>query len=131
MKLNTRYLAGAALVILALIGGLVLANQPSSAASSSRCSRHGQPYQVVIENDHASPEITNAKLCGKLEFINQDNTIREIAFGPHERHVAYDGVAARVLGKGQSFTITLNQIGLFHFHDHIHDEVSGFFNVTK
>jgi len=44
--------------------------------------------------------------------------------------VPYDGVAERVLGKGQSFTITLNQAGNFHWHDHLHDEVEGYFTVN-
>lgn len=65
------------------------------------------------------PETTNANLCDSITFTNYDNITREIAFGPHEDHVPYDGVAEKLLNKGQSFTITANQAGSYHFHDKV------------
>lgn len=70
-------------------------------------------------------------MCDTLTFTNKDAIAREIAFGPHEHHVPYDGVAERVLNKNQSFTVTLNQTGNFRWHDHLHDEVEGTFAVTR
>jgi len=43
----------------------------------------------------------------------------------------YDGVAERFLNKNESFTITLNATGTYHWHDHLHDEVEGYFTVSK
>lgn len=131
MKIPRIYVAFIILAGLGLVGGLLLASRHPAAAGSNQCGSNGQLYHVVIQYDRVSPENTDARLCDKLEFTNKDNVAREIAFGPHEHHVPYDGVAARILGYNQSFTITLNEAGLYHFHDHIHDEVSGFFSVSK
>lgn len=111
---------------------LVLSRAQAVASTKrTNCSTPGKLYKVVIKNDHASPMTTDAKLCDRLMFTNRDNIVREIAFGPHEEHVPYDGVAAKILGGNQSFTITLDETGMYHFHDHFHDEASGYFNVRK
>ena len=92
----------------------------------------GHSYSVMIMDSKVEPAGTvQAKLCDSITFTNMDDIAREIAFGPHEDHVPYDGVAEKVLNKDQSFTITLNQLGSFHWHDHVHDEVEGFFTVSK
>lgn len=102
-----------------------------SASSDSCKNAVGMTYMVTIENDKPSNDHVQAHLCDKIMFMNDDNVTREIAFGPHENHVPYDGVAEQVLNKGGQFTITLNQAGNFHWHDHIHDEVEGYFTVSK
>jgi hypothetical protein len=56
---------------------------------------------------------------------------REIGFGVHDKHVAYDGISERILNQDESFTITLDKTGRYHWHDHFHDEVEGYFSVTK
>jgi plastocyanin len=131
MRLSRENLTiGIVLFMLALTGAVLLANR-HSAANSGVCGTNGPLHQVTIQNNRVSPENTDARLCDRLQFTNEDNTIREIAFGPHEHHVPYDGVTAKVLYQHQSFTITLNKLGQYHFHDHIHDEVTGFFTVSK
>lgn len=102
-----------------------------SAATAITCSHPGVTHVVDIRNGRVSPVTTEAKLCDKLKIVNHDTMIREMAFGAHEDHESYDGVAERILGRNQSLTIILNQTGLFHYHDHVHDEVSGYFNVSK
>lgn len=96
-------------------------------SSSNNC----HALKVEIKNDKVTPQTTNGKLCDTLTITNDDNITRIIAFGPHEHHVAYDGVTDRVLHKNESLSITFNQTGSFHFHDHEHDEVQGYFNVKK
>ncbi|MGH7241146.1 MAG: hypothetical protein ACREGB_02505 [Candidatus Saccharimonadales bacterium] len=91
----------------------------------------GQTYSVNIKNSKPSNATIHGKMCDHITYKNLDNVTREIAFGPHENHIPYDGVAERFLNQNQSFTITLNQTGSFHWHDHIHDEVEGYFTVTK
>lgn len=95
------------------------------------CSSHHVALHVTIRNGAATPDMTTGNLCDTLTITNQDPIDREIAFGPHEDHVPYDGIAERLLEQGQSLTVTLNQVGTFHFHDHIHDEVQGYFTVQK
>lgn len=120
------------LVVLCMLAGFLLARTNQSKADTPGCgSKSGITHQITIQNNQVSPQITDGKLCDKLTFINDDNVTREIAFGPHEHHVPYDGIAERLLSKNRSFTITLNKAGMYHFHDHIHDEVAGYFNVYK
>jgi len=95
------------------------------------CPKIGTTHVVTIQNGHASPENTYGKPCDKLEIINGDKVDREMAFGPHEHHQAYDGVVERLLQPGQSLTVTMVQAGLFHFHDHIHDDSEGYFTVSR
>lgn len=124
------------IIIVFLVGlglgasGMLLVRAPSN---SETCSgNQGASYSVMIMNGKVEPAGTiQAKLCDTLTFTNMDSAIREIAFGPHEHHVPYDGIAERELDKNQSLTITLNQAGTFHWHDHLHDEVQGYFTVAK
>lgn len=110
--------------------GMLLVRSPSEAQTCA--GSHGSSYSVMIMNGKVEPAGTvRAQLCDSLTITNMDSVIREIAFGPHEHHVPYDGIAERELDKNQSVTIVLNQAGTFHWHDHLHDEVEGFFAVTK
>ncbi|MGC1177034.1 MAG: hypothetical protein WA843_03090 [Candidatus Saccharimonadales bacterium] len=87
-------------------------------------------YTVTIKDNRARPAHTSAKLCDHLTITNLDYIEREVAFGPHENHVAYDGVTERLLDRGQSLSVTLVQAGNFRFHDHFQDEVQGTFSVS-
>ncbi len=114
------------------IGGTQLLRAKSDAGKT--CSTpvvNAESHNIMIMGGKTEPSKITGKLCDSLTITNMDTVAREIAFGPHEKHVPYDGVAERVLNEGQSLTITLNQTGSFHFHDHLHDEVGGYFTVTK
>jgi plastocyanin len=101
----------------------------TNAQPNMDCLRTGQVHAVVIRNDQMQPETVTAKKCDRLTITNRDDVTREIGFGQHDHHTPYDGVSERILKKGESLTITLNQIGEFHYHDHFHDEVAGNFIV--
>ncbi len=118
------------LITTVIIGGLSVSAHIAK-ASAATCSSRGQIYQVVFQNNHASPENTYANRCDRIQFVNRDAVTRSIAFGPHEKHIAYSGILERVISKNESFTITLTSAGLYPFHDHFHDEVAGYFSVTK
>jgi plastocyanin len=126
-------------IIIALIAGSAItlgATQlmRASGASADTCynsSAQPQSRIIMIMDNHVEPSITNARLCDTVTITNMDNVAREIAFGPHENHVAYDGVSEKVLNLGQTLTITLNKAGDVHFHDHLHDEVDGHIIVTR
>jgi plastocyanin len=95
------------------------------------CAQTGANHTVSIINNRPRPADISVRLCDKLTFVNKDNLTREIAFGAHDNHVPYDGVTERFLNKDQSFTITLNKVGTYHWHDHLHDEIQGDFTVNK
>ena len=112
------------------IGGAVFAITSHPKTQANACAANPTTYEVSIKDSRVLPITTMAHVCDKLKFTNYDNVTREISFGPHEDHIPYDGVAEKTLNQNQSFTIVLNQTGLYHFHDHLHDEVMGYFNVT-
>lgn len=129
-RINIVLGVGSLIAVLA-IGGVLLLGKSHGTADGTCASGPPITHQVVIQNDKTSPATTEGKLCDKITFTNKDNISREIGFGPHEHHEPYDGVGERVISKDQSFTITLNKAGTYHYHDHLHDEVEGYFIVSK
>jgi hypothetical protein len=91
----------------------------------------GKAWIAVIRNGRVTNTNIQARLCDNLTIRNQDHETREIAFGAHDDHVPYDGVAEKFLNQNQDFTITFNKTGTYHWHDHEHDEVGGYFTVSK
>ncbi len=98
----------------------------------ARCSSVAQPvHKVIIKDDKANPSHVVALQCDTLTFVNEDSSIKLVAFGPHEHHISYDGISEKALEPGQSFSVKLVQTGTFHFHDHISDTAQGSFTVNK
>ena len=95
------------------------------------CRRSGTSHLVKVQNNQMVPADTQAKICDTLTITNADPTLRLIAFGPHDNHQPYDGVTEKALGTNQSFTIVLNQLGTYSFHDHIEDVAHGDFTVVR
>jgi hypothetical protein len=125
-----------AIIALAVVA-IIIANQFASKQlnkgkmTNQQCQSQPQAnHTITIQNDKASPGHISALQCDKLTIINKDEEVREIAFGPHDDHVPYDGITERVLGKDQSLTVTLVQVGNFRVHDHIHNEVQATFTVS-
>ncbi len=87
-------------------------------------------HKVTIKNGEVSPLHTETHKCDTLTFINEDSTLRDISFGAHPSHEAYGGVSELSVRKGYSKTITLSESGTYQFHDHLHEETVGYFNVS-
>ena len=119
-------------VVTVLAGWFVITENLHASAEqtpSGGCPVIGQTHQAVIKNGTLTPTSITAKKCDKLTVTNKDGITRDIGFGNHDHHVPYDGVAERILAEGKSLTVTLNQIGKFHYHDHFHYEIAGSFTV--
>jgi cytochrome o ubiquinol oxidase operon protein cyoD len=101
-----------------------------SGQATGACVGQSSMHMVMIENDAPNPRHTDAKRCDTIMFMNMDTMTREIAFGPHENHEVYGGVAELPLTAGQSQTLTLSEAGTHAFHDHLHDEMTGDFTVN-
>lgn len=123
-----------------LIGGVVLASSKYldskkttiKILTSEQCKGvNSTNHQATIKNDAVSPKNTNGKLCDTLTITNLDPQTREIAFGKHEEHIAYDGVIEEPVESGKSLTVTLNKTGSYLFHDHDDETVGGTFTVTE
>src|SRR5581483_1545314 len=103
------------LLIVFFVGfAFYVANTMSSAKSSAdsviyQCPKLKAHHMVYIKNDQLSTTHVNGHLCDTMTIVNEDNTIRLIAFGPHEHHVAYDGVTEEAVSQNQKVTITFNQ----------------------
>ncbi len=120
--------------MLFVVGGFIfnLDTGKTSGSQKDVCEgKFGFSYMVHISDSKVSDTNVKAKLCDKIMFMNSDKITREIGFGQHDKHVSYNGINQKILNEGQMFTITLNQIGDFHWHDHLHEEVEGYFTVTK
>ena len=131
-------MVGFLVLAVAIAGGIdalasKLIGKPTASASPTPvvCSGKHASHEVEIKDNAMVPAKTTAKLCDTLSFTNEDAANRLVAFGPHDDHVPYDGVTEKLLSTGDSFTITLNQAGNYHFHDHIQDVAQGDFTVTK
>lgn len=122
---------GAAVLVVGLAIGITTGLQHSKATSDSCNGKPSVLHKVAVRNNMLRPTATYGKLCDQITFTNYDHVTREMAFGPHEEHVAYDGIAEKILNQNQSFTITLNAEGKYYVHDHNHDEAGGYFTVTK
>ena len=131
--MNKRSSVLLALLIVVIVGVALAVGLSGNRSAANGCKPGvGTAYTAVIQGSKViSADRVKGKLCDTLTIVNKDNEAREIAFGNHEAHVPYDGIAERVLSKGQSLTITFNKAGSFHWHDHLHDEVEGFFTVSN
>ena len=120
-------LFAASVVGVAALLGVAFSRQHSSGVGA--CARPGHSHQLSIRSGVLSRPHVAGQLCDRLTITNLDNTTRDIAFGQHDNHQAYDGITERLLGKGDSLTITLVQKGTYELHDHFHDGISGTFTV--
>ena len=94
------------------------------------CQELKSNHLITITGDKVSPVHTDAHLCDTLTIVSNDNTEREIAFGPHPQHQVYGGLTELQVRKKYPKTITLNQLGAHQFHDHNNEYVTGDFTVT-
>ncbi len=99
--------------------------------SEASCEQHGVTHYVAITDGAMSPSHTTASVCDMLTVTNEDDRVRELTFGTHNHHQAYDGQVENMIKKGQSVTVVLNKTGNFMFHDHLQDETKGTFTVSE
>jgi len=120
------------LLVVAVVGGALALGLSGNHSAANGC-KPGKPasHIITIRDGKASTTDVQARFCDTLTITNKDDIAREIAFGVHAKHTAYDGVMERVLAKDGSLKVTLNKVGTYHWHDHLHDEVQGYFTVTQ
>lgn len=140
MKKNSKILpllgfiaASLGVIILSSIFYASLSSSKTAPGVSSKvnCQKHYLNHVVIIQNNLVIPENTRASLCDTLTIVNKDNVLREIAFGQHDNHQPYDGVLEKALDQNASFSVVLNQLGTYIFHDHLEDAVKGSFTVAS
>ncbi len=98
--------------------------------ATGACQEIGTHYEVIIKNYVASPRHIDARQCDTLTFINEDDQVKDMAFGEHPNHTAYAGQLDIITYNGHPETFTLSQIGTYKFHDHLHEDTNGSFTVA-
>ena len=93
------------------------------------CAPRQKNHLLTVQNNVVTPSNIVADRCDTLTVKNMDTVNRMMAFGVHEKHVAYDGIEEKELSTGQSYTVTLVQKGSFKIHDHMDEEVGATFQV--
>lgn len=93
------------------------------------CQGNNDNYVVRISSGEASPAFVEAQRCDTLTFINQDGLDVELHFGTHPDDISYGGEDTVVLDDGRPEIITLNEAGVFEYHDHNELGISGRFSV--
>ncbi len=133
-KLQLIVLAPIALLLVAgIIYGVSSLSRDALPAKESRtvaCDSTGTEYTVTITDGILSTNNIQAKACDTLTIVNTDDQLRLMAFGIHDKHQTYSGVTEETLKPGEKMTVTLEELGTFTFHDHLHDEVKGTFTVN-
>lgn len=116
-----------------VFGGFIYlaADQLVNKSTKDACSKTGKSITVTIKDDTFSETQINGQLCDTLTITNNDDKVRNIAFGVHDKHQPYDGVTEKLLKKDGSFTVTLNETGTFEVHDHLEEKTEATFTVTK
>ena len=113
-----------------IVANSYLKNHPSKNEVIVRCQVVANNFVATVSNGQIQPSTIYAKPCDTLTIINKDPVVRQIAFGPHDQHISYDGVTETALDKDESFTITLNQKGRYNFHDHFQPSTLADFQVN-
>lgn len=132
-KITVAVVCGIALAVFTIWGAIWVSNidNRKAAAAFPKCVGEHAAHKVIIQNDKMVPAHTDAKRCDTLEIMNLDDQQRIIAFGQHNKHVAYDGVRERYLSANGKFEVTLIQPGNFLFHDHEQEDVRATFTVDQ
>ena len=119
--------------LIVIIGGALAVGLSGNRSAANGCDpgMAVTTHTVTIRDRKVSDANVTAQLCDKLTIANKDDETRLIAFGVHDKHTTYDGVSQRLLGHDKELTVTLNKTGTYHWHDHEHDEVEGYFTVSK
>jgi hypothetical protein len=133
MKRQVKMVVFIVLGIILAVGigvGVTLFASSYLSLQNTDCRVKGTEHTVVIKNGEVTPSHTEGHACDTLTITNTDDVSRLMAFGRHDKHVAYDGVSQRYLSKDQSIQVTMVSLGEYLFHDHEDDDVFGTFTVT-
>lgn len=125
--ITTTDLAAAALMILAVL--LVQFKEPKLAYQTyfptekdqNKPLEIGTPAIVYITKNGVVPQNIKMKKEGTVKFYQVDESLHDMASGPHPTHSEYPPLNIGYLKRGESKTVAFPKAGSFGFHDHIND----------
>lgn len=86
----------------------------------------GKTITIEITDREFKPAELSATLCDTLVFINHGVRPHQPAVGPHPYHTLFPGFDSKIpLKPGEQFSIQMNRLGTFPFHDHDYPDITG------
>ncbi|EKD91432.1 MAG: hypothetical protein ACD_30C00006G0003, partial [uncultured bacterium] len=125
--ITTTDLAAAALIILAVL--LVQFKEPALSyqtyfpvgKAQSSPLEIDTPAVIYITEKGVVPQNIKMKREGKVVFYQVDESVHDMASGPHPTHAEYPPLNIGFLKRGESKIVAFPEVGSFGFHDHIND----------
>lgn len=83
-------------------------------------------HDVDYDGQAFVPAELTVEACDILRFTNRSDTPVQPAVGPHPSHEVFPEFdAGRPLEKGETFSLVVNRVGTFSFHDHENPAITG------
>lgn len=89
-------------------------------------SQNASTFTVSFNGERFNPESVVTTACDVLRIVNESDVRHQPAVGPHPSHYAFSEFEAKKPPqRGETFTVLLNRVGQYSFHDHLHPKVEG------
>lgn len=116
-----------AVVAVALVSvGVYYANR-----DDGTCKAPGAEHVLELKNDTFSSENITVKRCDTVKVVNLDTQKYLLAFGVHDKHIAYPGYNEQTISPNEFFVIDMIQAGEFRLHDHLRDKAHINFTIQE
>ena len=131
---RTPFIVVAAVIILAVVTGLVyLSNQGSSGSTTNTSSPSpsdtfnlSSEAVVTYQNGSFSPSSITVASGTTVQFMNQSSTPVWVASNPHPSHTDYPGFdALKEVAPGENYSFTFVKTGTWGYHNHLNPSEGG------
>lgn len=85
------------------------------------CSSPGRAYELILKDGNFTQDHLTVALCDSVKVVNLDAADYQLAFGTHDKHVAFPGFRELTLRQNEFMTIDITQTGTYRLHDHLRD----------
>lgn len=112
--------AAVAVVAVALVGyGVYTAF--GGGKDKQACAARGSEHELTLQNDSFSVGKLRLTQCDTLKIVNLDTQPYNLAFGVHDRHIAYPGYSEQLVRPHEFIVVDALQAGEYIMHDHLRD----------
>lgn len=82
-------------------------------------------FNIDIKNFQFSPSQLKIKKGDAVVFTNLDSMPHQVDSNPHPIHTDHTELNGPTITTGQTFSVTLNNVGTYNFHCHLHSSMQG------
>lgn len=93
-------------------------------SDSDICKTAGQQHEIIVKQDAFSVERLELAQCDTVQIANLGTETYELAFGTHDKHIAYPGFTVQTLRPNEYFVLDATQAGTYRMHDHLRDKAA-------